>query len=527
MAFTATGMERGGWRNQARRLALVPIAAATEFALVDSPPQSPPPPQWTDDSPAQHSLSPDAEARRRPDSDRSRLERPGLEQSEAGLDASDLAALRQLVAVKTTAAKMLNERIRKLTAEGTAKDKRIAELEDHLLSAREDLARSDNENHSLHASLDLTLGESARLSGRVWDTGVEADALKAQVESAKSALRAVEAERDRLTVAVHETKELRRVEADFFNSQIEAIAARAATAEDMLAEARRGLVARTEESKESLHKAMEAALLRNAADETLRQVRASLQAKEFEVRELEQSRAALMAEVGALLEAFEGHAAALAAAEDKAKSLELRVAQSEAKANSHADANARTEARVAAALSQIDSLNLQRQSRQSAPVTAAEAEHIAISLVRRVEDAETKSALAESEVQSLNSKLQSQQAALAEAADAIQSLADQAANAEANSRAAQSAMQDLNVELQHEQARRAIAEVAFSKVETEAVRLRNEVKRLRMSGEKIDANRDTKRDTIRDAERTETEVKPEPPVLIRSAQSLLAATISL
>jgi len=528
MAFTATGMERGGWRNQARRLALVPIAAATEFALVDPPPQSPPPPRWTDDSPAPpQSSPPDAEARRRPDSERPKSERSGSEQAEAGLDASDLAALRQLVAVKTTAAKMLNERIRKLTAEGTAKDKRIAELEDHLLSAREDLARSDNENHSLQASLDLTLGESARLSGRVWDTGVEADALRAQVESAKSALRTVEAERDRLTVAVHETKELRRVEAEFLNSQIEAVASRAATAEDMLTEARRRLVARTEESKESLHKAMEAALLRNAADETLREVRASLQAKEFEVRELDQSRTALMAEVGALLEAFEGRAAALAAAEDKAKSLELRVVQAEAKANSHAGANARTEARIAAALSQIDSLNLQRQSRQSAPVTATEAEHIAISLVRRVEDAETRSTLAESEIQSLNLKLQSQQTALAEAADAVQSLVDQATSAEANSRAAQSAMQTLNVELQHEQARRAIAEVALSKFETEAVRLRNEVNKLRMSDEKIDAKRDTKRDAIRDAERTEAEVAPELPAVIRSAQSLLAATISL
>jgi len=528
MAFTATGMERGGWRNQARRLALVPIAAATEFVLVDPPPQSPPPPRWTDDSPAPpQSSPPDAEARRRPDSERPKSERSGSEQAEAGLDASDLAALRQLVAVKTTAAKMLNERIRKLTAEGTAKDKRIAELEDHLLSAREDLARSDNENHSLHASLDLTLGESARLSGRVWDTGVEADALKAQVDSAKSALHAVEAERDRLTVAVHEAKELRRVEAEFLNSQIEAVASRAATAEDMLTEARRSLVARTEESKESLHKAMEAALLRNAADETLREVRASLQAKEFEVRELDQSRTALMAEVGALLEAFEGRAAALATAEDKAKSLELRVAQAEAKANSHAGANARTEARIAAALSQIDSLNLQRQSRQSAPVTATEAEHIAISLVRRVEDAETRSALAESEIQSLNSKLQSREAALAEAADAVQSLVDQAANAEANSRAAQSAMQTLNVELQHEQARRAIAEVALSKFETEAVRLRNEVNKLRMSDEKIDTKRDTERDAIRDAERAEAEVAPELPAVIRSAQSLLAATISL
>lgn len=516
MAFTATGMERGGWRNQARRLALIPTAAATEF---DALPQSQLPTRWPADSPTPpQSSPPDAEGRQRPNSERSKLARFGSEQGEAGLDASDLAALRQLIAVKTTAAKMLNERIRKLTAEGTAKDKRIVELEAHLLSAREDLAHSDNENHSLQASLDLTLGESARLSGRVWDSGVEADALKAQLESAKSALRAAEAERDRLTAATQEAKELRRVEADFLNSQIEAMAARAATAEDGLAEARQSLTARTEESKEALRKAMETALLRNAADQALSEVRASLQAKEHEVRELEQSRAALMAEVGALLEAFEARATALAAAEDKAKSLSLRVAEAEAKADSHANSSTKAAARLAAVLGQIDSLSLQLQNQQSTPTATAEAEHIAISLVRRVEDAETKSALAQSEIQSLNSRLQSQQAALAEAADTIQSLVDQIDNAEANSRAAQSAVQNLNLELQHEQARRAIAEVALSKVETEAVRLRNEVNRLRKNDGKIGA--------AHNVERAEAEAEPEL-AAICSTQSLLDATISL
>ncbi len=523
MAFTATGMERGGWRNQARRLALVPMAAATEFALADPLPQSPPPIQWTADSPAPPQASPpDVEARQPPNSERPKSERSGSEQREAGLDASDLVALRQLIAVKTTAAKMLNERIRKLSAEGTAKDKRIAELEAQLLSAREDLAHSDNENHSLQASLDLTLGESARLSGRVWDTGVEADALKAQVESAKSALRAVEAERDRLTMAVQQTKELSRVEADFLNSQIEAMASRAATAEDMLAEARRSLVARTEESKEALRKAMEVGLLRNAADQALGEVQASLQAREHAIRELEKSRTALMGEVGALLEAFEARATALAAAEDKAKSLELRVTETEAKADFHANAGAKAEARLAAVLGKIDSLSFQLQNQQSTQTANAEAEHIAIALVRRVEDAEAKSALAQSQIESLNSKLQSQQAALAEAAGAIQSLADQACNAETNSRAAQSAMLNLSAELQHEQARRAIAEVALSKVETEAVRLRNEVNRLRKSHQQVSA----KVDTIRDAERAEAAAEPVPAV-IRSAQSMLAATISL
>jgi chromosome segregation ATPase len=541
MALTATGMERGGWRNQARRLALVPMAAATDFALVDPPPQNPPLIHWTEDGPPQ-AAPPEAETRQQPNSERhSRSRQPGSAQAESDpaasdLVASDIAALRKLIAVKTTAAKMLNERIRKLAAEATAKDKRIAELEAQLHAAREDFAHSDNENRSLQASLDLTLGESARLSGRVWDSGVETDALKAQVESAKSTLRAFEAERDRLTVAVREATELRRAETDFLNSQIEAMASRAATAEDMLAQERRSLVARTEENKEALRKAMEAALMRNAADQALSEAQASLQAKEHEIRELEQSRAALMAEVGALLEAFEARAVALTAAEDRAKSLAIQVADAEAEAKASADSGAKAEARLAAVLSQIDRLSLRLQNQESTPAVAAEAEHIVRSLVRRIEEAEAKSAEAQGQIESLNAKLQSQQAALAETADAIQSLVDQVASAEANSRAAQSAMQNLNVELQHEQARRAIAEVALSKVETEAVRLRNEVNRLRNSDAKATATPDVERTEIARPEVARPEgnctksgrTDGDPaPTAIRSAQSLLAATISL
>src|ERR1700691_5912518 len=85
-----------------------------------------------------------------------------------GADAEQ-ADLQHQISVQTIAAKMLNERIRKLVAETAAKDKRLAELEDELRLSREDLARRDenlarrdqdlaqrdNESRSLQASLDL------------------------------------------------------------------------------------------------------------------------------------------------------------------------------------------------------------------------------------------------------------------------------------------------------------------------------------------------------------------------------------
>ena len=125
----------------------------------------------------------------------------------------ELAELQHQISVKTIAATMLNERIRKLVAEVAAKGKRLAELENGLRLAREDLARrdedlarrdedlaeGDNESRSLQASLDLVTAENARLSARLNERIVDAEVLTAQLENSKRALLAAEAERDRLT----------------------------------------------------------------------------------------------------------------------------------------------------------------------------------------------------------------------------------------------------------------------------------------------------------------------------------------
>ena len=220
MAFTATVMERGGWRNQARRLALAPRAAAGDVTLLD---QTPPTlallrPDDTEGEPQGHE-----QLQAKP--------QPIARQEPAADVQADLADLRQQLAVKIVAAKMLNERIRKLAAEGVAKDKRIATLENELLAAREDLVHGDNENRSLQASLDLTLKESARLSGRVWDSGVEAEALTTQLNMAKAGLARAEAERDRQTALTGELRASHRIESDSLNGRLEETMARNASLE--------------------------------------------------------------------------------------------------------------------------------------------------------------------------------------------------------------------------------------------------------------------------------------------------------
>jgi chromosome segregation ATPase len=405
MALTATAVQRDDRQNPAGHLALAPMAAVAEVAVANQTPQRLSLIRTTDWS---RKLS------------YSRL--PGTDAD--GRQEPEPADLRHQVAVKTTAAKMLNERIRKLVAEATAKDKQLAGLEDELLLTREDLAYRENENRSLQTSFDLVTGENARLSGRHSETTVEAEALRSRLENSKTMLLAAEAERDRLAVAIREGNDLHRIESDSLNSRLEAMTSRTTAMERLLVDVRKSLLARIEENGAVTRRFVDVTLARNAADEALGQLHDSLQVKEHQVRKLEQTRSMLIAGVGTLLEAFEMRVAALGEAEERAKSLAGRVAEAEAN-----------------------------------------------------------SVLAQSKIESLNLELQSGQAGLAEAAETIKSLAKRVAEAEANSIVAQSKIESLNSKLQNEQAARAVTEVALSKVQTDYSRLRRELGSIVKRGE--------------------------------------------
>lgn len=518
MAFTANALEPDDWQDEAEPAAVVPFA----------PPQA---------------------------ASRAWVLAPSNE---------EVAELRKQIAVKDTAAKMLNERVRKLSAERAAKDKQLAELEAQLFAAREDLAHRENENRSLQTSLDLSVVEGARLSGRLWDSGVESDTLRVRLETLKQTLLASEAERDRLKAAMQQAAELHRAELDAVNSQIEVMVAQTAAAETMLVDTRKSLAARTEEGIAASRKAADALRERDVAAALIGELQEKLKARDREVRELDDSRAKLMTQTGNLLEAFEARAAALAEAEAKASALVHRIDGAEIKS--------------AVAQRQVESLTAQLQSREAALAEAAEAVQ---SLAKRVAEAEAASRSAQGEAERLAIKIQSHEAALAEASDMVQMLAGRAATAEAQARALQSETQGLsekrqgqeaalaeatdsiklltervgaaeanaqaaadkieglNLELQQEQARRAIAEVAFAKVQTEAVRLRRQAETLTARNRELEEIQRRAREAIEPAVLEPAASAPAastpaatgsaalPPISSLSALSLLADTISL
>jgi hypothetical protein len=102
-----------------------------------------------------------------------------------------------------------------------------------------------------------------------------------------------------------------------------------------IAEAERwlGLLARTEMNRAAERKVVDAIAASNTADKKVVLLQNSLQVKECQVQELEQSRLTLIEVADALLKTLKTRDTALASAEEKIKFLAQQVVQLEARAN--------------------------------------------------------------------------------------------------------------------------------------------------------------------------------------------------
>jgi chromosome segregation ATPase len=262
-----------------------------------------------------------------------------------------LVDLEQQLARETAAARVLNDHTEMLSVRFAAADKRSAGLEGEIASAREAHVLHENENHSLQTSLDQIVGENSRLARRLTESEASLDKARLQLEQIKTALTAVEAERNKLTAAVDEANEKRHTETNTLSTRLEAMSSRATAAEKLLAELRQSLLARTEESSAAERKVADATVARNATDKKLELVQNSLQLKERQVQDVEQSRSKLVERTNTLVKTVKTLDSALARAEDRIKLLGERVAQLEAEA----------EANLAKSQESVDDLNSQLQ----------------------------------------------------------------------------------------------------------------------------------------------------------------------
>jgi len=153
-----------------------------------------------------------------------------------------------------------------------AAEQRAVDLECELASAREGLVHRDNAILSLEKSLDLNAAESARLAEQLAESSAAAEKARAQFERTRSLLSAAQTERK-------QANEKRQTETAQLNAQLEAALARAAAAENQLAEAQQNFLVM------NFHN--------SAAEKRNENLEESLHAKERELQDLRQLHASL------------------------------------------------------------------------------------------------------------------------------------------------------------------------------------------------------------------------------------------
>jgi crescentin len=259
------------------------------------------------------------------------LESTGLELSNdiAARNATIVELERQL-AQESAERRSLSEARRALQEQYDSSEKRNAELEGELAAAREKLALLEDEKRSLQTAIDQALNETARLTRRLTESENTLTATRAQLGKVEANFAEAYADRGRLAAALDEAKEHHGAERNSLNMRLDALQSRTATAERLLSEARQNLLARTEEVRAFDRKSVEATIGRNNAEKRIAQIEAAHEARERQIKDLEQARTALTERNNAMTKSLKARETALARAEDKIGALTERNGHLEA-----------------------------------------------------------------------------------------------------------------------------------------------------------------------------------------------------
>ena len=233
------------------------------------------------------------------------------ELEEAQRTARELRAIKaeltnDLVGVRATAANLehqvteLGSRTRSLTEDNQRYRTQAIEMEAHanaldadLTATRETLAMVQGENRSLQNSLNQSGIEMSELSQRSTQTETALAAATARLRQLEASLSGIETERDKLVTEVNTLAERERNTQAKAQVQLEALQARAAMAEKLLANTRQLLATRNEEARASEREVMEAKRARAAAESLRREIESLLRTHENHIKDLETSRAAM------------------------------------------------------------------------------------------------------------------------------------------------------------------------------------------------------------------------------------------
>jgi chromosome segregation ATPase len=231
-----------------------------------------------------------------------------------------------------------------LREQGKGADKRIAQLEAETATVGEKLVLANDDRRSLQTSLDQAVGDVSRLSRQLTESGNALTAAQTRVGKLETMFAETDTERAKLAAALDEAKERHRSESSTQGMRLEALQSRATTAEKLLVEARQNLMVRAEEVRAFDRKAIDATIARNAAEKRLGQLDVLHETQDRQIKDLEQSRAALVERSTALIKNLKARETGLTRAEEKIQALTDQVSQLEADIEaSRSNAENRTE----------------------------------------------------------------------------------------------------------------------------------------------------------------------------------------
>ena len=250
--------------------------------------------------------------------------------SEIAACRAQIAELERQLAQETSQRRMLSENRVTLEEQLDSTATHNMEIEGELAAARGNLALLENEKRSLQIAVDKAFDETGRLTRTLTERENMLTATRAQLGKVETSFAEAHAERGQLAAALDEIREQRQAEHNNLNMRLEALQSRTATSERLLSEARQNLMLRTEETRAFDRKSVEATIARNNAEKRLTQVEAMHEARERQVKDLEQARAALSEHNNAVSKTLKAREAALGRAEEKIAALTERNGHLEA-----------------------------------------------------------------------------------------------------------------------------------------------------------------------------------------------------
>lgn len=234
------------------------------------------------------------------------------------------------LAQETSENNALREECRRLDERLSAADKRINVLESDLNAARHRLLMAEDEKRAQQISLEKVSADAARLARKLAEAEASFNAVQGRLRHVEGNFAELSTEQSRLANAFDEAKERHDHELTSQRMRNEALAARAASTEKLLGEAREHLLGRAEEIRDYERRAGEIAAERDALHARVSELEADRIRRESEFEEVDRARATLIERSGALARAFNAKDGALSRAEDAIAELTAQIGVLEA-----------------------------------------------------------------------------------------------------------------------------------------------------------------------------------------------------